>query len=429
VVVNVLHVSQGYEPAIGGTERTIQRLSEELVRQFGDEVAVFTTNCLGGDGFYDPRQPVLPAGWDDINGVRVRRFTVARHWGWATRAMVHILRRLRIRAPEKLHAFADGPIVPGLERSILDFPADLIGASSFPLLHMFVAQRAALRSFRPCIFYGALHPEDTEQFQRPMIYRAIQAADHYVAYTQYEADYVIQKGADPQRVSVIGLGVDPDPFLVTPGDEARLRLRLSGFPVVGYIGQLVPHKGVDALIKAMPLVWQRLPEAHLLIAGAKRPFTAHLETMISAWPHEFRSKTQIIYNFDLEDKPWLYAALDVFAYPSALESFGTAFFEAWAAGKPVIACRKGAIPEVVKDGEDGILVDYGNEAMLAEAIFLLLTNHDLSSRLGEVGKQKTLSNFTWPIVARRFQDLFAQVIVRHKSQHDRSYDHRSGVNE
>jgi glycosyltransferase involved in cell wall biosynthesis len=427
--VKVLHVSQGYQPAIGGTERIIQRLSEELVRQFGDEVAVFTTNCLGGDGFYNPRQPVLPAGWDDINGVRIRRFPVARYWGWIARVIVHILRRLRIRAPETMRAYADGPIVPGLERAILDFPADLIGAASFPLLHMFAAQRAAQHSVRPCIFYGALHPEDTEQFQRPMIYRAIQAADHYVAFTHYEADYVLQKGVDPQRVSVIGLGVDPDPFLITPSDEARLRLQLSGFPVVGYIGQLVPHKGVDTLLKAMPLVWQRLPEARLLIAGAKRPFAAHLETMISAWPDKFRDKTQIIYNFDLGEKAWLYAALDVFAYPSALESFGTAFFEAWAAGKPVIGCRRGAIPEVVKDGEDGLLVDYGDAAMLAEAIFLLLTNHNLSSRLGEVGKQKTLANFTWPIVARRFQELFSQVIVRHRFQHGRAYDHRGDVNE
>jgi glycosyltransferase involved in cell wall biosynthesis len=416
--VKILHVSQGYQPAIGGTERIVQRLSEELVRQFGDEVAVFTTNCLGGDGFYNPRQPVLPAGWDDINGVRIRRFPVARHRGWVARAIVHIFRRLHIRAPEKVRADADGPIVPGLEQAIQDFPADLIGAASFPLLHMFAAQRAAQRSERPCIFYGALHPEDREQFQRPMIYRAIQAASHYVAFTHYEADYVVQKGVDPQRISVIGLGVDADPFLVTPSDEAKSRLRLSGFPVVGYIGQLVPHKGVDVLLEAMPLVWQRLPEACLLIAGAKRPFATHLETMISAWPPQYKNKTQIIYNFDLDAKPWLYAALDVFTYPSALESFGTAFFEAWAAGKPVIGCRRGAIPEVVKEGQDGLLVEYGNEVMLAEAIFRLLTDQALSNRLGAVGKQKTLANFTWPIVARRFHDLFLQVIEQYRFHHD-----------
>ncbi len=413
----ILHVSHGYAPAIGGTEGVIQRLSEELARQFGDEVAVFTTNCLGGDSFYNPHQPVLPVGWDEINGVRVRRFPVARYLGLTARTIVYILRRFRIRTPEKMCAYADGPIVPRLERAILDFPADLIGASSFPLLHMFTAQRAAQRSDRPCILYGALHPEDKEQFQRPMIYRTIQAADHYVAFTRYEADYVIQKGADPQRVSVIGLGVDPDPFLVTSTEEAKRRFALGRFPVVGYIGQLVPHKGVDTLLKAMPLVWQRLPEACLLIAGAKRPFATRLESMISAWPREFRDKTQIIYNFDLEDKPWLYAALDVFAYPSGLESFGTAFLEAWASGKPVIGCRKGAITEVVKDGEDGLLVDYGNEAMLADAIFQLLSSSDLSSRLGEAGKQKTLANFTWPIVARRFQDLYSLVITRHRFQH------------
>jgi len=408
--VKILHVSQGYAPAIGGTERNIQRLSEELARQFGDEVSVFTTNCLGGDGFYNPRAPIIPAGWQDVHGVHVRRFPVARHLGWTARVIYHVIRKLGLRAPEKLRIYANGPIIPGLYRAIRTYPVDLIGASSFPLLHMFVTQRAAQRSKRPCILYGALHPEDQEQYQNSMIYRAIQAADHYVAFTNYEANYVIQKGAYSQYVSVIGLGVDPEPFQIASGLEAKRRLGVERLPVVGYIGQLVPHKGVDTLIRAMPLVWQHLPETRLLIAGAKRPFATRLEEMMAAWPHEFLGRTQIIYNFESEIKPWLYAALDVFVYPSGFESFGTAFFEAWAAGKPVIGCRMGAIAEVVRDGEDGLLVKYGDEVMLAMAIIRLLSNQDLASKLGETGKQKTLAEFTWSIVARRFQDLFARVI-------------------
>ncbi len=74
--MKILHVTQGYFPAIGGTEWLIQRLSEELVRQFGDEVTVFTTNCFNGEAFFSPQLPRLSTGWEEINGVKVRRFPV-----------------------------------------------------------------------------------------------------------------------------------------------------------------------------------------------------------------------------------------------------------------------------------------------------------------------------------------------------------------
>ena len=78
--MKILQVTQGYWPAIGGTELLIQRVSEELVQQFGDEVTVFTTNCFNGEGFFNPALPRLPAGSEEIRGVRIRRFFPAFLW-------------------------------------------------------------------------------------------------------------------------------------------------------------------------------------------------------------------------------------------------------------------------------------------------------------------------------------------------------------
>jgi hypothetical protein len=61
--MRILHVTQGYAPAIGGTERLMQRVSEELVARAGDTVTVFTTDCYNGEAFYTPGLPSLPAGW------------------------------------------------------------------------------------------------------------------------------------------------------------------------------------------------------------------------------------------------------------------------------------------------------------------------------------------------------------------------------
>lgn len=407
--MDVLHVTQGYYPAIGGTELLIQRVSEELARQFGDRVTVFTTDCYNGEAFFMPGLPRLPLGQEEINGVSVRRFPVRSRISRLLRFPQSVAFRLGLPGNQHLRALASGPIVPGLERAIRRHPAEVIAASSFPLLHMFTALRAARADGRPCVLHGGLHPQDAWGFDRPMIYRAISQADQYIANTDYEAAYVVARGANPERVTTVGVGVDPEPFEKVSPAEAKARLGLDGCPLVGFIGQLGGHKGVDTLLRAMPLVWKVRPEARLLIAGGRTLFAERLEGLLRQLP-EGREKVRLVLNFPEAEKPGLYAALDVFAYPSGYESFGIAFLEAWAAGKPVIGCRSGAVPWVIDPGGDGLLVAYQDEAMLAEAILALLDNPRWARALGMAGKEKVLARFTWPEIARRFRRIYEKAM-------------------
>lgn len=411
--MKILHITQGYDPAIGGTEWLVQRVSEELVQQFGDEVTVFTTNCFNGEGFFTPSAPRMSVGWDEINGVKVRRFPVSSRISQLLRFPQAVAYNLGLPGNQYLRAWASGPIIPGLMKAIREYPADVIMASSFPLLHMFTALQAARMSQRPCVFSGGLHPLDTWGFQRPMIYRAIQEAAHYIAYTEYEAQYVIDRGASPAGVTSIGVGVDVEPFESVSKIEAKSRLGLVGKPVVGFVGQLGAFKGVDTLVKAMPLVWSVFPEVYLLIAGARTLFSDQLEKMVNQLPEHDRKKVILRYNFSEEEKPWLFSAIDIFAYPSGYESFGIAFLEAWACGEPVIGCQRGAIPWVVHAGRDGLLVQFRKEKMLAEAILLLLENPTWAQVLGETGHQKVLARYRWPIIARRFRKVYTDVVGDH----------------
>ncbi len=411
-MMKILHVTQGYAPAIGGTEALVQHLSEELVRDYRDQVTVFTTNCYNGEAFFKPNLPSLPIGWEEINGVRVRRFPVRRRVSQLSRWPQRIATRLGLPFNEYLRTLSGGPVISGLAKAIREFPADVIAASSFPLMHMYVALDAAIKSQRACVFYGGLHPQDRWGFGRPMIYEAIRKATAYVAYTDFEAQYVVEQGIPPERISVIGIGVDPKPFERISALEAKQRLGLEGKPVVAFIGQLGGHKGVDTLVRAMPLVWQVVPEAHILIAGARTLFVDYLERVIRRWPASDQAKLVRCYNFSEEAKPELFAAADVIAYPSGYESFGITFLEAWASGKPVIGCHRGAVPWVVHAGRDGLLVKYQKEKELAEAIILLLKNPDWASTLGEAGRQKVLARYTWPEIARRFRQVYAEAIER-----------------
>jgi glycosyltransferase involved in cell wall biosynthesis len=403
--MRVLHVTQGYWPALGGTELLIQRVSEELVHRFGDDVTVFTTNCYNGEGFFDPSLPRMPAGWEEINGVRIRRFEVRSRISQCARRVPALAYRLRLPLNQYLRALSSGPVISGLGDAIRQDPADVIAASSFPLLHMFAAARAACATGRPCVLHGGLHPDDRWGFDRSMIYRAIRRGI-YIANTRFEADYVISRGALPERVFVAGVGVDADGFTGILPADARRQFGLADGPVVGFIGQLGGHKGVDTLLDAMPMVWRRIPQAQLLIAGGRTMFTSDVEAAVDQLPATWRQRVRMHLDFPPEQKARLFATVDVLAYPSGYESFGIAFLEAWAAGKPVIGCRRGAIPTVVEEGVNGLLVDYRAEGQLAAAIVRLLKDPETARRFGEAGRRKVLSRYTWPKIAERFRMIY-----------------------
>lgn len=411
--MNILHVTQGYAPAVGGVEWMIQQVSEELVRSFGDDVTVFTTNCYNGEGFWNPRLPRMPVGWSTINGVKVRRFSVASRVSQVLRPVQKVFHQFNLPYNDWMRTYFGGPIVPGLKRAIKQSPAELICAASFPLLHMFTALGAARETHRPILLEGSIHPQDPWGFGRENIYQAIQQANLYLANTEYEVIYLKDKGVPEEKIRIVECGVHPDRFANITTQQAREKIGLPlDRPIVGFIGQIGSHKGIDTLVKAMPIVWEQFPEAHLLIAGGKAMFANQLDQIIQNWPSQYRNQTTLIYNFKDDVKPYLFNAPDVFTYPSGYESFGISYLEAWASHKPVIGTWRGAIPYVVDAGKNGLLVPFQKCELLAEAIMLLLKHPEWAKSMGEAGYRKVISRYTWFQVAERYREAYLSVLSK-----------------
>lgn len=414
--MRILHVVHGYPPSIGGSQLLVKNLSEQLVARYGDRVTVFTTTARNIEMFWNPREPALTAGVEVINGVTVHRFPVFNRLNSIRRIAAAIGYRLHLPYNDWLRTIQQGPLVPGMKQAIASSGADVILATAFPLMHMYYAVAGARQGSIPIVLLGAIHTEDRWGYERKMILRAIQRADAYIAYTPFERDYLIARGIKGEKITVIGGGVDAGPFLQADRRVVRERYGWGDRPVIAFVGKQTARKRLDVLIEAMQRVWNDYPEACLLLAGARTAHSAQVEERVRCLPSHQRACVSILSDFREEEKPELLAACDIFVLPSAEESLGIAFLEAWAAGKPVIGVRAGAIPSVIDEGKDGLLVPYGDPEGLAQAILFLLTNPTRRSTMGQEGQKKVLENYTWEIFADRVRGVYEKVIRQRRKR-------------
>jgi glycogen synthase len=380
-------------------------LSRRLVSDCGHAVTVSTTTALSTADFRHPGVPQLAHGesWED--GVLVRRHRVVKVLGAHMHRVQEQAYRRRWPGNGIVRTIYEGPLSPGMARDAARVPADLIAATAFPLAHMHLATLAARVRGIPVVLFGALHPEDGWGFDRDVIRHAIRSASAYAAYTQYEADYVVSLGLDPERVHIVPPGVDPEPFRRATRTE-----RPAAEPVVGFFGQMTAHKGLLDLLAAMRIVWERVPGARLVIAGARRVGTAQVVEAIAELPDALRSRVRLETDVPEGRKAELFGSFDVFASPSAFESFGITFLEAWSAGLPIVGCRVGAVASVVRDGVDGLLVDPGDPRQLAAALERLLADPTERARLGAAGREAVVARHGWPAITRQVGALYSSLV-------------------
>jgi len=211
-----------------------------------------------------------------------------------------------------------------------------------------------------------------------------------VAVSGFTRDALIRlMRTDPAKIVLIPNGVDTARFYPRPprADIAE-RYGVSGRRVILSVGRLVPRKGQDHLVKAMPEILRNCPEAHLLIAG-EGPLRATLEALIVL--NEVKAHVTLLGAVSDAALADLYAQADIFALPNRempdgdTEGFGLVFLEANACGKPVVSGRAGGVVEAVRDGVNGLQVQGEDIGDIAQAVSRLLNDAPLYRRLADGG--------------------------------------------
>ncbi|MGW3290227.1 glycosyltransferase family 4 protein [Streptomyces sp. NPDC001002] len=205
-------------------------------------------------------------------------------------------------------------------------------------------------------------------------------------------------------------GVDEKTFHPgSGGAEVRARLGLTERPVVVCVSRLVPRKGQDTLIRALPRILAAEPDAVLLIVGGG-PYEKDLRTL--ARETGVADSVRFTGAVPWSELPAHYGAGDVFAMPCRtrrggldVEGLGIVYLEASATGLPVVAGDSGGAPDAVLDGETGWVVRGDSVEEAAERIVALLGDAELRRRMGERGRQWVEEKWRWDLLAERLKTL------------------------
>ncbi len=209
----------------------------------------------------------------------------------------------------------------------------------------------------------------------------------------------------PSGVDTVAFSPDAD------GASIRERHGLTGRPVVVCVSRLVPRKGQDVLIEAMPALKRRHPGVVLLIVG-DGPYRQKLQdrVRVAGLEHDVVFTGAVPF----AELPAHYAAGDVFAMPCRsrlrgleVEGLGLVFLEANACGLPVVAGDSGGAPDAVREGETGYVVPGRDVAAVTGRIDRLLSDDDLRRRLGAAGREWVTRDWRWPVLGERLRGLLA----------------------
>ncbi|MFE5734759.1 glycosyltransferase family 4 protein [Streptomyces sp. NPDC056528] len=216
--------------------------------------------------------------------------------------------------------------------------------------------------------------------------------------------------AAADRMVQLPPGVDEKTFHPgSGGDGVRARLGLSDRPVVVCVSRLVPRKGQDTLIRALPAILRRVPDAVLLIVGGG-PYEKDLRRL--AAETGVAGSVRFTGAVPWAELPAHYGAGDVFAMPCRtrrggldVEGLGIVYLEASATGLPVVAGDSGGAPDAVLDGETGWVVRGESPEETADRVATLLLDPELRARMGERGRAWVEEKWRWDLLAERLRAL------------------------
>ncbi len=402
--MKILYLIHRSWPYHGGSERYVLEHALASVRR-GHEAVIATTDAWDMSAFVSRgKRRITPAGKIVHRGIEIIRFPVVNPpFQNLLRAF---LRRIAPGGPDRF--FYPNPFVPEMDKWLRqDHGFHLVHANAMPFL-IHGGYRYSVENEVPLVVVPHANIGGPDKRITPIHYfrgdqkKIFRGADLMVAQNSFEASvYLEECRVSPEKIIVHGSGIDPGEWhSVSPEDALKALSIPAGVPIVLSVTAHCRDKGSFTLLDSAVRLWKEGLDFFLVMAG---PVMDDFRQYLDGKSAELPDGKLIVPGYITEKvRKDIFAAAGVVAAPSRLDAFGIVLLDGWISGKPVIGCNAGGMPDLIRHGKDGFLVQFDDAADLAGRIKELLENSDLAETLGSAGREKTLSNHTWEKVTDRF---------------------------
>jgi glycosyltransferase involved in cell wall biosynthesis len=368
-ITDLQNVSNVRPAELGWSGRKAFRLLESGVRRFQRELNLPYLALFDSYRFYDACRQSLS------------RFSICHEYGGLFSIGASLACK-RLNVPHILHIDADS------------FVENAVAGSPITGLRKVAAASAARLTYR--------------------------SADRLICVSRAAKELLTDKwGVDPGKITVIPNGVDTQFFRPDCDPRpARARYGLGADPVVAFVGAFQPWHGLDILIDSFAGVRREAPGARLLLVGDGR-IRASLEERISNL--DLGNSVTITGLVPQKEIPDILAAADVAVapypkLPGEMWFSPLKLYEYMSCGKAIVASRSGQTAEVLRHGENGILVDPGNPADLCRSLASLLANPAERSRLGANARKSAERSHSWELYATRLEIVYSDILTDRRRQ-------------
>lgn len=313
--------------------------------------------------------------------------------------------------------------IPSIFKALLKEKTDIVHTHSYGYFQTTVGSFAKKLREMPLIITPHFHPPWSmwggkrrkrlrkvydKLFAKPVI----RAPDIVICHSRNEKELLSNFSLPDEKVRIIPAGVDFNRFKTIPSpDHFRDFYHIFG-RIVLYAGRLASNKGLKNLVDAMPQVISEFKDTTLVLVGEDEGQRKMLEERAE----KLGIKDKVVFTGHITDDEMFkssYSACDVFILPSEYEAFGLVLLEAMACEKPCVATRVGGVPEVIDEGKNGLLVEYGNQDQLARAIIELLGDEPKRKNMGRAGRERVKDNFTWPKIVDQLEKVYKEAGTKH----------------
>ncbi len=366
--MRILSLTSEFPPTIGGIASHVYELTQHLAR-LGNDVSVFVSS----------REEMVPTHGVAVHQVRYR----LSGWPFFELQLARWLRRrIIVDKPDIIHVHGMKPL--GATRNC-GVPVVFTNHSS-----------------------GFLKRLDSSAFRRARTLRRLDHIAALIAPSQelLEAARTIGYAGPGHRISN---GVDTDRFVPDPAARERVRSswNTGDRPIILLARRLVAKNGVVDFAKAIA---QNSDLSGDVVIAGDGPERGRMEDILRKV--SVKARIRFLGAVTNDRMPEIYNAADVFVLPSHMEATSISGLEAMSCGLCVIGTRVGGIPELISDGESGVLVPPRNPVALAAVIRQMLLDAERRRRLGVAARSRVVSEFSWPGIARRTLGILREAAVR-----------------